>query len=72
MDPMLAAMLGNAPLASSYMEYPQQTNGGNTSVLDANVQYGAGLQVGQISLSVLAAGILGLTLFYFWTKGVQK
>ena len=72
MDSTLASMLGNAPLSSSFLAYPQQTDGGNTSVLSGNVSNSASLQVGQISLGVLAVGIIGLTMFYLWTKGVQK
>lgn len=41
-------------------------------MIQGNYSVSAGAQVGQISLGLVAAGILGLMLFYMWTKGIQR
>lgn len=68
-DDTVLAMVGQPGGWVSY-----SNSGGSVPVnpqASATFNY-SGVQVGQISLSLLALGLLGLVTFYMWTRGVQK
>lgn len=75
-DISLASMLGRPDLAPGYGVYAVDTSGGPPSagapMFQANSNVSGSVSVGQLSLGMIAAGVVGLMIFYAWTRGVQK
>lgn len=79
-SPIIAGMLGRQDLSSAYGGVVVSPDGtaapvvmtqGAAPLLSGNLSASASASVGQLSLSLLAVGTVGLLLFYGWTRGVQ-